>query len=277
MTWFKVDDSFHSHPKVLATSPAALGLWVVAGAWCGANLTDGFVPDHALPRLLPDSGELAKELVSTGLWRRAKGGYRFHNWGAYNPNSTAVVKERDAARERMRKLRANRKEPGQQSNGSGEQQANVRENFGARSQPRPDPTRSSSNEELKPEQPPASRAPQGGGKTRGTRLPDIFPVTEEMAAWAREKAPSCGVDDHESFCDYWRGMPGAKGLKANWVATWRNWMRREDKTRGRPQNGNSNGRRRSTKDDAFAQHQELRAELFGVGTSPPTLVRGELT
>lgn len=178
MTWFKVDDSFHSHPKVLATSPAALGLWVVAGAWCGANLTDGFVPDHALPRLLPGSGELAKELVSVGLWRRAKGGYRFHDWAVYNPDSASVIKERDAARERMRRLRAGRKEgengrtkpehvrkksgtesrsespvdnsdshmiesesPGQGTNGSGEQQANVRDVFGRSSQPRPDPTR----------------------------------------------------------------------------------------------------------------------------------------
>jgi hypothetical protein len=178
VTWFKVDDSFHSHPKVLATTPAALGLWVVAGAWCGANLTDGFVPDHALPRLLPGSGELAKELVSVGLWRRAKGGYRFHDWCDFNPDSTSVIKERDAARDRMRRLRADRKggangrtntehvrkksrteprsehpvdnsdsrmienEPaGQNWNGSGEQHANVRENFAARSQPRPDPTR----------------------------------------------------------------------------------------------------------------------------------------
>lgn len=79
MPWFLVDDGFHSHPWALATSPAALGLWAVAGSWSSSssNLTDGFVPDHVLPRLSPDSATLAAELAAAGLWRRVKGGYRF--------------------------------------------------------------------------------------------------------------------------------------------------------------------------------------------------------
>jgi hypothetical protein len=91
LTWFKVDDSFHSHPKVLAASPAALGLWVVAGSWSGSNLSDGFVPDHVLPRLVPDSVTLAKELTTAGLWKRVRGGYRFHDWSDFNPESGAVL------------------------------------------------------------------------------------------------------------------------------------------------------------------------------------------
>jgi hypothetical protein len=90
MTWFKVDDSFHSHPKVLATDADALGLWVVAGAWCGANLTDGFVPDHVLSRLLPDSDKLARKLTASGLWRRTKGGHQFHDWADFQPSSADV-------------------------------------------------------------------------------------------------------------------------------------------------------------------------------------------
>lgn len=154
MTWFKVDDSFHSHPKVLATDPAALGLWVVAGAWCSSNLTDGFVPDYALTRLLPDGAELAKKLVTSGLWTRTKGGYRFHDWLDYNPSADTVRAEREAAKKRMRDLRekrgANREEAGQSGNGSGEQKANVRGKFGRRSQPRPDPISTSSKEEVPP-------------------------------------------------------------------------------------------------------------------------------
>lgn len=166
MPWFKVDDSFHSHPKALAASPAALGLWVVAGSWSGANLSDGFVPDHVLPRLLPDAATLAKELASTGLWKRIRGGYRFHDWNDFNPASETVLAEREAARKRMQAIRARRKEgatkeqrgdfkqslmegrgndekrpsangsPGGPTDGSPEQGANVRELFGD-----PDPTR----------------------------------------------------------------------------------------------------------------------------------------
>jgi hypothetical protein len=275
MVWFKVDDSFHSHPKVLATSPAALGLWVVAGAWSGANLTDGFVPDSALQRLLPDSAELAAVLVTAGLWRRAKGGYRFHDWGDYNPNSSDVKKERDAARERMRNLRAKRKPAGQSGNRSGEQGANVRAKFADRSQPRPDPTRSSPNGELTEESPPASPGPPKG--SRGARLPDDFVVTEEMAGWAREKAPSCGPVDHEAFCDYWRGTPGAKGRKTDWPATWRNWMRREHERRTQAPRPAANGRGRATADDRIADIQALKLNPpNGAAGRPLNLIQGEL-
>lgn len=166
MTWFKVDDSFHSHPKVLAASPAALGLWVVAGSWSGANLSDGFVPDHALPRLLPDAASLARELVAAGLWKRIRGGYRFHDWSDFNPESTTVQADRAAARDRMRAVRARRKGatndqrgdfeqtlekgrasaekasrdrgvPDQTGNGSPEHEANVRDMFVTPTRPDP--------------------------------------------------------------------------------------------------------------------------------------------
>ncbi len=96
MTWFKVDDSFHAHPKVLATDADALGLWVVAGAWSSEHLTDGFVPDRALTRLLPGSDVLAAKLVASGLWRRAKGGYRFHDWTDFNPGRSQIDRTRSA-------------------------------------------------------------------------------------------------------------------------------------------------------------------------------------
>lgn len=95
MPWFKVDDSFHSHPKVLATDADALGLWVVAGAWSSSNLTDGFVPDHVLSRLLPDSIQLARKLVAAGLWRRTRGGYQFHDWLTYQPSKEEATAGRD--------------------------------------------------------------------------------------------------------------------------------------------------------------------------------------
>lgn len=106
MTWFKVDDSFHSHPKALAAGPAALGLWVVAGSWSGANLTDGFVPDYVLPRLADGARELAETLVTCGLWRRARGGYRFHDWDVYQPSKEEVLKERQKWADKKARQRA---------------------------------------------------------------------------------------------------------------------------------------------------------------------------
>src|SRR5690606_5302605 len=86
MPWFKVDDRFHAHPKALAVSLAALGPWTAAGSWSSANCTGGEVPDHVIPLLSRGSSELADELVRAGLWRRIRGGYRFHDWDDFNPN-----------------------------------------------------------------------------------------------------------------------------------------------------------------------------------------------
>jgi hypothetical protein len=156
MPWFKVDDSFHGHPKVLATEPAALGLWVIAGAWSSAHLTDGFVPTHALTRLLPGSDEFARALVTAGLWRRAKGGYQFHDWSEYQPSKDDVDAERKAARERMRKLRLERRGAAQPQDGSPEQKPNVRANFGGSSATptRPDPLKNNIKNSSSPAAPP---------------------------------------------------------------------------------------------------------------------------
>src|SRR5690606_32850680 len=144
MTWFKVDDSFHSHPKVLATDPAALGLWVVAGAWSSANLTGGFVPDRALPRLLPDGASLAKELVAAGLWKRSKGGYLFHDWTDYNPAAEEERAKRAKRAEAGRKggLASGRTRSKPRSNGEANASTSVRESLNPRPVPsRPEGTR----------------------------------------------------------------------------------------------------------------------------------------
>ena len=111
MTWFRVDDSFYEHSKVrkvAAKAPAALALWSIAGSWSSRKLTEGFIPDDDLPWLMPGAAELAAELVAARLWRREKGGHRFHDWLDYNPSKEKVLAERAAAAERMRKVRERR-------------------------------------------------------------------------------------------------------------------------------------------------------------------------
>jgi hypothetical protein len=54
-----------------------------------------------------------------------------------------------------------------------------------------------------------------------------------MAKWARENVPGLidagrGKTETDRFRDYWRSIPGAKGRKLDWIATWHNWMRRAD-------------------------------------------------
>jgi hypothetical protein len=60
---------------------------------------------------------------------------------------------------------------------------------------------------------------------RATQLPKVFVITDEMRAWATEHAPLVDVDAKlGEWMDYWRGR--GTPMK-DWVATWRNGMRKQ--------------------------------------------------
>jgi hypothetical protein len=100
MTWFKVDDRFHSHPKVLALragqhEETAITLWVKAGSWAASNLTNGEVPTYVLETLVKRNGEkAAAELVRVGLWETTAEGFKFRSWDEYQPTKEAVESRR---------------------------------------------------------------------------------------------------------------------------------------------------------------------------------------
>lgn len=109
MPWFKVDDAFHSHPKVMGLSPAAVGVWTLAGAWSANYLTDGEVQANILRRF-GGTSEMIQELCDSGLWiDNGDGTYQFKDWSDYQPVKADVDAEREAARERMRQVRAKKK------------------------------------------------------------------------------------------------------------------------------------------------------------------------
>lgn len=106
--WFKVDDKLHSHKKA-AKAGDALALWVVAGSWCSDHLTDGFVPDYMVGRLMPGGDEMAQRLVDAGLWAPGEcdgeTGWQFHGWDEYQPTRDDVESQRERERDKKRKQR----------------------------------------------------------------------------------------------------------------------------------------------------------------------------
>lgn len=67
----------------------------------------------------------------------------------------------------------------------------------------------------------------------GTRLPPDWQPSEEDIAFAKSKRPDLNIDDEaEKFRDYWHGVAGADARKADWPATWRNWIRRAAAPKG---------------------------------------------
>lgn len=64
---------------------------------------------------------------------------------------------------------------------------------------------------------------------RASRLLSDFALPEEWIAWAineRRWRRRDALEEGECFADYWRSQPGQKGVKTDWQATWRNWVRR---------------------------------------------------
>lgn len=234
MPWFKVDDSFPTHPKVLSISrkdrAAAVGLWTLAGGWCAAQLTDGHLAVHMVGELA-SSKRYADLLVTARLWERTDSGYVFHDWADWQPTRAQVEADRSAARDRMKRVRSRRSSPEQTAN-------DARTSEGVRLTPsRPDPTRGSTDVE------PASGAPSGA-RPRGTRIPDDFSIDDEMRGFGRQ----LGFTDERTdaitaaFIDYWRGISGHRGVKLDWPATWRNWIRREAERNPRPVAAAASGR-----------------------------------
>ena len=212
--WFMVDDKLHSHRKAVRAGVQAMGLWVLAGSWSADHLQDGFIPDYMAARIDPDSELHAGELVAAGFWsvaeKNGEQGWQFNGWDEFQPTREAVEAKREAARERMARVRGNRK------NGSQEVRANSE---GTSQEVRLTPAHPI------PSQPIQENAP----RKRGTRIPENFAIDDDMRKWLADSnlthldAQAITVE----FVDYWVGVAGVKGVKLDWVATWRNWIRRK--------------------------------------------------
>jgi hypothetical protein len=100
MTWFRVDDTWHDHPKVISCSLAARGLWLTAGTWCARHATDGAVPAAVVLRE-PAGKRLAAELVAARLWDKTEAGWLFRGWLEYQPSRGQLEAEREATRARV--------------------------------------------------------------------------------------------------------------------------------------------------------------------------------
>ena len=63
---------------------------------------------------------------------------------------------------------------------------------------------------------------------RGTRLPAQVENIQEWVNFCQTERPDLVFDKvYSQFRDYWIAQPGQKGVKLDWDATWRNWVRRQ--------------------------------------------------
>jgi len=94
------------------------------------------------------------------------------------------------------------------------------------------PTGNPNQEPITNNQEPYS-VPKGTGRAspNGSRLPADWSMPDEWAEFCKTERPDLIPSEVACrFADYWHGVAGAKGRKADWLATWRNWVRAEKKT-----------------------------------------------
>lgn len=77
---------------------------------------------------------------------------------------------------------------------------------------------------------PVSASPQAARRDKGSSLPKDWKLPKSWGEWALSEYPTVlsrnnVVDIANEFRDYWVAVPGQRGRKSDWEATWRNRVR----------------------------------------------------
>ena len=67
--------------------------------------------------------------------------------------------------------------------------------------------------------------PNGVSPKRGSRLPEDW-MPDEIFGKTEGLTTEQIAREADKFRDYWRALPGQRGVKADWQATWKNWVRK---------------------------------------------------
>ena len=88
------------------------------------------------------------------------------------------------------------------------------------------PTQSDSNATHNTEPNTQDTLPKKNKNKLGSRLAQDWVLLKTWGEWAQKERPDIDVRKvAEQFKDHWIAQPGQKGVKLDWQATWRNWVR----------------------------------------------------
>jgi hypothetical protein len=101
--WVKIDTSYLRNPKIIAISPHAVLLHLASILWTGDQLTDGHIPQQALPELelqarIPRRDRYTSgcqhELIAAHLWLPNGDGFELHDYTSMNRQATRAIVEK---------------------------------------------------------------------------------------------------------------------------------------------------------------------------------------
>jgi uncharacterized protein YdaU (DUF1376 family) len=121
-------------------------------------------------------------------------------------------------------------------------------------------------EDSKPQKPKTLKA----DASRGSRLPTDWMLPRLWGEWAIEERKDLTAEDVRkiaaSFKDHWISQPSRHGVKADWEATWRNWIRKE-----RPRTVVSFADRKARE----KEESQAALDAWARGESKSTFIEGE--
>jgi hypothetical protein len=256
---FNVDLGFYDSEEVLSIPrkirAAAVGVWALCGSYSANKLSDGYVSTEAL-RDRGCTPAIRAALMATRpepLWTDAHaGGIQFTRWAKWQRTSEEVKAYRDADAERKRRAREAKKA----ASTSDDSEMSGRTPDGLSQPVRSDSGTPKAETETKTETKRKTPAPKGAN---GCRIePDWMP-SQKTIDQMREEFPHLTSEDlnqiNVEFIDYWISIPGARGRRSDWDATWRNRVR--DISSRRP-NGRASSQPVATSDLRIQQAQALK-------------------
>lgn len=109
MPWARIDDRANSDAKLLALSDSAYRMWVAGLIFCQANLTDGFIPSHAIHTFGVRArkktalvAELTKSVLGKQpLWQEVENGWTVNDFLMWNESRETVIASRQTAKQRL--------------------------------------------------------------------------------------------------------------------------------------------------------------------------------
>lgn len=108
-----------------------------------------------------------------------------------------------------------------------------------------------------------TRFADGEEKSRGKRLPPGWHPGNDWLEFTRKQE----ITDEraqralEEFRDYWQAVPGHRGVKLDWLGTWRNWVRKISASRQRHPLRSSPGRGGYEPQSTLAAYQRAAARF----------------
>ena len=115
MPWAKLDDRFHSHPKVRKAwyrCPASIGLHVMCITYAADHETDGVVPSWFVAAFFQKPKELqaaVETLTDLGMWETRADEFVIHDFLDFHEARDEKAAKRAAEAERKKEERERRK------------------------------------------------------------------------------------------------------------------------------------------------------------------------